>query len=499
MVQENTAILTPCVDATNYIGIDLHSDNAYVCVLRNAVNSKTGRLESRVIFRSKIRLTDGVEEFRTVMAPYCAVAHQATVESTYNWYGLADLFEAQGWNLCLADPTTVKACRAKHTNDETDAQFLADKLRRGEMSTYRIMSRNARAFRDLVRLRGTLIQDRACESIKLINMINNHTYSRMTRPRLEKLAEDWIDNGVIPENLADMLTHPYIAPKVKAFIDGMRHKTEEIESVEKCIAESHTALPQNCHRYMALLQSIKGCGVVLSTAIAAEIDDIARFADAKHFVSYCRLAPTSRMSNGKTKGESNPKNGNRYLSWALTELANLVVRFNPAAEKKFNKLLRTHENMRARAIRPIAAMLAHAIFYMLRDHKLFEEVKLFGMTPASVPAKKTVAEKEAPSATGAPAQNADASSAQAETPKRKRGRPRKTTAAQENVAAAALKRRPGRPRKTPPQQSAVPSGTNTDVAAQTTTKQCNSEKATTVPAVLTVPASLEYSQPAVGG
>ena len=58
--------------------------------------------------------------------------HQACVLSTYNWYGLADLFEDNGWNLVLAAPTTVKKFKAKYTDDRTDAEFLVDRQRLGD-------------------------------------------------------------------------------------------------------------------------------------------------------------------------------------------------------------------------------------------------------------------------------------------------------------------------------------------------------------------------------
>lgn len=48
---------------------------------------------------------------------------------------------------------------------------------------------------------------------------------------------------------------------------------------------------------------------MLSTIIATEVGDIRRFASAKNFQSYCRLAPTYKLSNGKSKGLGNAKMG----------------------------------------------------------------------------------------------------------------------------------------------------------------------------------------------
>lgn len=45
-------------------------------------------------------------------------------------------------------------------------------------------------------------------------------------------------------------------------------------------------------------------------------------------------SPSYRLSNGKDKGEDNRRDGNAYLSWEMTELANLMVQNNPAIKSK---------------------------------------------------------------------------------------------------------------------------------------------------------------------
>ena len=137
------------LDTRNFIGIDLHSNNIVVCVLRNHVNSRTGQLEKKKIFNGKIALQYGLEAVSSKLAEFCSQPHVAVVESTYNWYGLADLFEVRGWNLLLADPTTVKTNAVKMSNDFSDAEFLADRMRLSSLRTTVPLSRSARAFRDL--------------------------------------------------------------------------------------------------------------------------------------------------------------------------------------------------------------------------------------------------------------------------------------------------------------------------------------------------------------
>ena len=52
-----------------------------------------------------------------------------------------------------------------------------------------------------------------------------------------------------------------------------------------------------------------GVGDILGLTIALEIGDIRRFPRVGNFSSYCRCVDSSRLSNGKKKGDNNRKNG----------------------------------------------------------------------------------------------------------------------------------------------------------------------------------------------
>ena len=95
------------VPQKNFIAIDLHSDNAVICERRNALN-KAGELVGKNIWCGRVSIRDGLDNFIKALLPYCQdFDHVAVVESTYNWYCLADVFEERGWLLRIADPSTI--------------------------------------------------------------------------------------------------------------------------------------------------------------------------------------------------------------------------------------------------------------------------------------------------------------------------------------------------------------------------------------------------------
>ena len=363
-----------CFEKTNFIGMDLHSNNVAVCVVQNAVD-KNQKLIGKVIARKTIALSRDLGELEGFLSRYCAnVAHEATVESTYNWYRLADLFEHKNWNLRLADPTTVKRNKVKFSDDMTDAQFLAEQMRLNALESTQVLGKQQRAIRDLVRFRGVLVQDRARYKTIFKNFLNNQQYLQLTATQTKELAlqcKQTNSSDCLMEIFDDVL----IAEKAFELLYMIEVLTERIEAVEQKISAALKNY-ESIEPMRKLLQSIPGCGEVLSTAIAVEIAEIGRFKSARDFVSYCRLAPSNRFSNGKSKGEGNKKNGNAYLSWALTELANLATRYSAPIRKKYDRLL-SKTNMRVRAIRVLAAKMARAVWQMIKKQERFNEKLCF--------------------------------------------------------------------------------------------------------------------------
>ena len=363
-----------------YIGQDLHQDNVVVHVCRNEFSN--GSIRSKTILSKKFSIVgpEAIAAYFKALEPYCFnQPHTAIVESTYNWYWMADGFESRGWNLRLADPSTVSRANIKYADDYTDAAYLVECLRTGSLRTTWVMPKDDRAIRDLARYRMTLVEDRARLKTIIVNMITNHLSIKLTSDKLireiDKSVEAAIESPseeVAQQVLATYFDHRLVRIKVGSLLNRIRFLATEIEQLDQ---ELLSLLKPNL--YSKSLQTIKGCGFVTSMIIALEIGEIERFNTHKDFVSYCRLAPTSKLSNGKSKGVGNAKNGNAYLSWAFTELANLVVRFNPEAKRYYDRLF-NRSRLRVKAIRSVAAKMARAIFMMLKHGETFDLKRCFG-------------------------------------------------------------------------------------------------------------------------
>lgn len=365
---------------TNFIGMDLHLDNVVVVVAQNEIKDNTVRSKTGLSKKFKTVGQPNIDELFKVLETYCQdKPHMAVVESTYNWYWLADEFEKRNWNLRLADPSTVSKAGFKYSDDYTDASYLAECVRNGSIRSTAIMPKDDRAVRDLARYRMTLVEDRGRLKTILVNMTANHLSIKLNADKLLKEIDEAVekaasasDEGAADEVLSHYYDNRQVRTKMRSLLRRIRFLTNEVEALDEELTE---LIKPNV--YATSLQSIKGCGYVTSMLIGLEIGDISRFRTHKDFVSYCRLAPTSKLSNGKSKGLGNAKNGNAYLSWALTELATFVVRYNPEAKRVYDRYF-NRSRLRVKAIRSVAAKIARGIFMMLKNGKVFDMKRCFG-------------------------------------------------------------------------------------------------------------------------
>jgi len=106
----------------------------------------------------------------------------------------------------------------------------------------------------------------------------------------------------------------------------------EIQKLERRLNQGVRLQPE-----FRLLTSVPGIGKTLATLIMLEVGTIERFAAVGNFASYARCVDSTRISNGKKKGQGNVKNGNAYLAWAFVEAANFAHRYCTEARRFYER------------------------------------------------------------------------------------------------------------------------------------------------------------------
>jgi transposase len=307
----------------------------------------------------RCRLPNDLAVILPALEPHRADLVGIAVESTFNWYWLVDGLMEAGHRVHLANPSAMQQYSGlKHADDPSDARWLAHMLRIGVLPEGYIYPRAGRGLRDLLRRRTCLVQQRTAMTLSLGNQVQRNTGRR---PSVRGLGEaDFDQLGEANVSLA----------------------AESTRTVLECLDAEAGRLEKEVLRQVRpdplfkLLKSVAGVGNILAPTIRLETGDIGRFADVGHYVSYCRCVGSRHVSNGKTKGKGNTKNGNPYLSWAWLEAAHFAIRFHPEVRRFYErKRARTH---RVVALKAVAHKLARAGYYVMRDRVPFKMELAFG-------------------------------------------------------------------------------------------------------------------------
>ena len=250
----------------------------------------------------------------------------------------------------------------KYTTDATDARYLAHLLRLGILPTGYIYPKAMRHVRDLLRRRLLLVKQRTAQLLSLQSMIGRHTGLRLSSHQIKQLKQD-------------ELAH-YFEADVSLFTAQQAHQlmqqlNAQIEAMEAFVL-SRT---QHSELY-SLITSMSGVGKILGMTILLETGPIERFAQVGNYASYARCVPTDKISNGKSKGKGNAKNGNRYLAMAFVEAAHYAAIWDPTIKRYYQRKCKKKPVMVAK--KTVANKLTRACYHMLKDGTAFDVKRAFG-------------------------------------------------------------------------------------------------------------------------
>jgi transposase len=331
-----------------YAGLDLHSRNTYIGIMDETFN--------RVF---KKRVSNDLDQILQTLKPFKKRLKGFVVESTYNWYWLVDgLMDAGYGSAHLANPAAIKQYEGlKYSDDQHDAFFLAKLLILGILPEGYIYPKQHRPVRDLARKRMFLVQHKTAHILSLQSFIQRCCGVKISTGDIRNLTV---------EALQEWLKEEYLLLSAQASLDTINFLKQKIKRLEKAIIQR-----VKLKKEFGQLLTIPGVGNILAMTIMLEVGDIERFPKVGNFTSYCRCVPSKRLSDGKSKGYGNRKNGNRYLSWALTEAAQLGRRYNEQFRRYYNrKVAQANTSLATKAL---GNKLARICYYIIRDQVPFRE------------------------------------------------------------------------------------------------------------------------------
>jgi transposase len=332
--------------------MDLHSSNTVIGI----IDEKRKHLIDR-------KLPNDPELIRNFLKPYKPELKGIVVESTYNWYWLADLLQEDGYRVHLSHPVANEQYKGlKHSNDKHEAFWLAELLSLGILKEGYIYPRQVRSLRDVLRKRAHLVRLRSGLLVSLQHMISRNYAVKVKTGDMKRLREDVI-SPLLSRDEALLLA----GQSSKEVIDSLIRQIDKIERWALKLLRREGI-------FMRLV-TLPGVGDILGMTILLETGPISRFREVGNYASYCRKVSSQWTSNDKVKGRGNIRNGNRYLAWAFSEAAEHARRTHEACRRFYDRKLRQTNTKVAH--NALAHKLARAAYYIMKDHVSYQEEKMF--------------------------------------------------------------------------------------------------------------------------
>jgi len=314
---------------------------------------------------SEQRLDNNLTTITQHLQPYAQDIAGVVVESTYNWYWLVDGLIDNDYTVHLANTLAIKQYNGiKYTNDATDARFLAHLLRLNILPTGYIYPKDTRHVRDLLRRRLLLVKQRTAQLLSLQSMISRHTGKRLTSHQVKHLTQESLSLYF------DSAAALFAAQHAFQLMQQLGTQVKEIEA----FVLSHCK--DNDSEHYSLINTTPGIGKILGMTILLETGPIERFAQVGNYSSYFRCVPTNKISNGKSKGKGNARNGNRYLAMAFVEAAHYATIWEPTIKRYYQRKCKRVPLMVAK--KTVANKLTRACYHMLKNNEVFDIKRAFG-------------------------------------------------------------------------------------------------------------------------
>jgi len=277
------------------------------------------------------------------------------LESTGVWEFVYEIIESRGFDVLLAHPMKVKAISsAKVKTDKVDSRTPAHLLRMDMIPASHVPEKKVRDLRELVRHRKALVEN----STAFKNRVKAELLRRGIR-RPEELKTGWSDKAMLWMRSLDL-------PIVNSNLDVIEALQVQIKAINDRL------LPEFLRNKNArLISTIPGIGYYGAMLIAAEIDDVHRFADAQHLCSYAGLVPRVHQSSAVAYYGRISKQGSRHLRCILTEAVHIHVVNEPGSQLTRFFLRVARKKTRQVATIATARKMLTAIYWMLMNEEEF--------------------------------------------------------------------------------------------------------------------------------
>jgi len=281
-----------------FVGIDLHTNRFTCCYLSD--NSKEKQTET---FNLDL---EGLRSFYSTIDKDTYIL----VEATINTFSFITLFKDLVKEVIIANTYQLKSVGVPgKKTDKIDAYKLAEKLKAEVISGVQQIVPVTIPPKEIRDLRALFATYRALR--KKIGQTKNRIHS-LLKENLYPFTKEYIFGKKARIEIREISSDYLLSFQINLLMDTLEHLEE---TIDKLVIEINKAGAPFMSQ-VEILTSMTGISVITAIAVIADIIDVSRFRNSKHFASYLRSAPRVESSNDKTVIKSTTKAG-RKLSITL--------------------------------------------------------------------------------------------------------------------------------------------------------------------------------------
>jgi transposase len=289
------------------------------------------------------------------------------VEATITTFSFVRLFKDRVKEVIIGNTYQLKQISlARNNTDKIDADKLCQALKAQVLSGVQQIAPVTLPPPEIQELRSLFSTYRLYR--RQNTQLKNRIYS-LLKEQLYGFTQEEIFDKKSREKVREISDNPVVRFQINKLMDRLERDEGDVEVLKERVLLA-------AEPYMAqidILTSMKGVSVFIGIAIIADVIEVNRFKDSKHFTSYLRSAPRMANSNTTVKNRGTNKMGRKLSATLLTQSLNHVMNasgklrrwYERQCEGKKAGLVRT--GLRRRVFAEIYQMLKKGEYHYGRD------------------------------------------------------------------------------------------------------------------------------------
>jgi transposase len=366
-------------------GLDVHQKTVVACRMYKGVDGKNV-VEKRT-FRT---MTKGLLELNDWLAD-ANITHIAMESTGDYWKSVYNILEGN-FEVWVVNAHHVKNVPGRKT-DVKDATWIADLMRHGLLRASFIPNQEQREWRDLTRMRLTLVRERATFANRLhkalesanikLGAVASDLLGVSSRKILRALVTELNPDPILladmalgklrdkRDDLAESLEgrmndhHRFVIDQLLDHVDELDQRIAVFEARIEAMSAPFKAAVE-------IVDSVPAVSITAANAIVSEIGtDMNRFPTGPHLASWLGVCPGNNQSGGK-RLSGRIRKGNRYARAALVQVAHVASRM---PQTQYYALYRRIASRRGkkRALIAVAHAIVITIHHLLSTGALYQE------------------------------------------------------------------------------------------------------------------------------